>query len=104
MQLAPDVAPYFRVLSTMLAAKLTDNESIYAKIRWTSWRNCIELVVAGNIRSAEPVQFKVVGTRLRSQLKNDDATTDDTDYFSSGPIAWRNLCRLLFGLHSQMDM
>ncbi|MBA3994324.1 MAG: hypothetical protein C0469_12420 [Cyanobacteria bacterium DS2.3.42] len=80
VQLASDVAPYFRVLSTMLASKLTDNDS-FTKDSMDELAELYELALQ-EMSSAEPVSLKVVGPRQRKPTKNDDGTTDDTDYFS----------------------
>jgi PAS domain S-box-containing protein len=79
VQLAPDVAPYFRVLSTMLAAKLTDNES-FTKDSMDELAELYELALEEHSNAQ---MCKCLDRRHESEAsKNVAGTADDTDDFS----------------------
>ncbi len=79
VQLAPDVAPYFRVLSTMLAAKLTDNNS-FSKDSVDELAELYELALEelsnAQVRSGLDLRHKSETSKIVA------GTTNDTDVFS----------------------
>lgn len=80
VQSAPDVASYFRVLSTMLAAKLTDDE-VFTKDSMDELAELYELVLK-EASNSRPMHLNVADSHQKTSDKNVDATAGDTDDFS----------------------
>lgn len=80
VQLASDVAPYFRVLSSMLASKITGNDS-FSKDISDEWADLYELAFE-ELSNPDPGNFRIVERSRDSENRKDiESTTNDTDQF-----------------------
>ncbi|MBX9951288.1 MAG: PAS domain-containing protein [Candidatus Obscuribacterales bacterium] len=81
VELAPDVVPYFRVLSSMLASKITGNDS-FAKDLSDEWADLYELTFA-EISNSDSPEFRVVERSRKTEASPASyGAAEDADHFS----------------------
>jgi len=84
-RLAPHVAPFFRILTSMLAAKLLENDSLF-KDSFDELADLYELALQErpeSTSSSAPVNV----VESKESLSHESATISDTDYFSEVSVS-----------------